>query len=166
MPNADHVHDPPQQHDSTVEMEEMLARRLARVEAHVYGDVGGAGGGACSSSSSSSSVASSSIADLRGRLKAAAARVAEAGERVGEAGARQQLAREVLLSSSSSSSAAGEGLGALAPPPQLLGLEEKAAVLLAQEGELQGLLDGLERVGQLRKWVDDPWPSLGGSWIK
>lgn len=142
MPNALDSEDV---HASTMEME-MLARRLARLEAQVLGDT--------ASSNPSVSIASS-IADLRKRLRAAAARVVNAGEQVGEAGARLQLEREVLLPSLG-------GLSALAPPPPLLGLEEKAAVLLAQERELRGVLDGLERVGQLRKCVDDPWPSLGG----
>jgi hypothetical protein len=151
------------QEDATVELE-LLARRLARLEARVHGS-------AADSSTNTTNACTST--DLRARLQAAARRVAANAEAVGEVGARQQLEREMLLlpsssSSSSSSSSLGLGLGLMAPPPShgaLLGVEEKAALLLAQEEELGVVLDALQRVERLRGCVEQPWPVLGGGLV-
>lgn len=166
MPNDDATAQagppPPSYEDAEDPTVELLARRLARLEARVHGTT---------ATTDASAPAGGMLLmplggrdpDLRGRLQAVAARVAEAGHRVGEAGARQQLEREMLLPSSSSASAS-DGL-ALAPPPPLVGAEEKAAVLLAQEAELRAVLDGLQRVGRLKGCIEEPWPLLGGGWV-
>ena len=113
---------------------ELLTRRLARLEARVYGTAGAI------NSSPNPTTAAHNTHHLRARLQRAAARVAAAGERVGEVGARQQLEREMLLApSSSSSAAAAAALPLLAPPPPSAGsVDAKAAWLVAQEGELGG----------------------------
>lgn len=129
---------------------ELLARRLGRLEARVYG-----GGDAITTPPATAIPAAR---DLRARLQAVAARVAAAGDQVGEAGTRQQLEREVLLSSNSDNG------GLLAPPPACGGgVGGMAAVLVGQEAELRAVMEGLDRVGRLRACVDEPWPVLGGA---
>lgn len=139
---------------------ELLTRRLARLEARVYGTAG------ATNSRPNPTTTAHNTQHLRARLQRAAARVAAAGERVGEVGARQQLEREMLLAPSSSASSA---LPLLAPPPLSAGsVEAKAAWLVAQEGELTGVLEGLRAVERLRgPCVDEPWPVLGGGclWV-